>query len=47
MRGLAFPPGHPGEAPLQLSRRKIWLIASMGFLTDAYDLFIVGAIIEI
>ncbi len=47
MKG-AIPPGKfPGGAPLSISRLRIWITASMGFMTDAYDLFVVGAIIDI
>jgi len=47
---LAVPPGFPGrqgQRPPALSRLRIWFTASMGFLTDAYDLFVIGAIIDI
>jgi len=47
---LAVPrgfPGLPGQRPPALSRLRIWFTASMGFLTDAYDLFVIGAIIDI
>ncbi|MGC9116581.1 MAG: MFS transporter [Conexivisphaera sp.] len=44
-RGGIF--GHLEELPFGLSHLKVWLTAGMGFFTDAYDLFIIGAIITI
>lgn len=35
------------ELPFTRSHLKVWLTAGMGFFTDAYDLFIIGAIITI
>ena len=35
------------ELPFTRSHLKVWLTAGMGFFTDAYDLFVIGAIVTI
>jgi len=39
--------GNVEELPFTRGHLKVWLTAGMGFFTDAYDLFVIGAIITI
>lgn len=45
--GPSGPFGHIEELPFTRGHLKVWLTAGMGFFTDAYDLFVIGAIITI
>lgn len=47
MSGRTTPFGELDELKVSFNHIKIWFTAGMGFFTDAYDLFIIGAVLNV